>query len=235
MSKPVPMPLTPLPPTQPASTTDMVFDRLHEAVVSLDMPPGTKISEAEIARALGVSRQPVRDAFFRLSKLGFLSVRPQRATQVTRISRTAVLRAAFIRLALELACLNAALPRLTAADLEALKADIDAQDRAIADGDRPAFHRLDDRFHRRICDIAGHGYAWELIREQKAHMDRVRFLSLATGSADALDDHRQLLRAMRAKDRDTAETVLHRHLGRVAGAMDRLQPDHPDYFEEASQ
>ncbi|WP_420396783.1 GntR family transcriptional regulator [Nioella sp.] len=226
------MPLAPLSPIQPASTTDMVFDRLHDAVVSLDLPPGSKISEAEIARSLDVSRQPVRDAFFRLSKLGFLTVRPQRATVVTRISETAVLRAAFIRTALELACLNAALPRLTASDLDDLAADIAAQDHAIAAGDRPGFHALDDRFHRRICEIAGHGYAWDLIREQKAHMDRVRFLSLAIGSADALDDHRHLLRAIRAKNRDSAETVMKQHLGRVKSAMDRLRGDHPAYFEE---
>ena len=226
------MPLTPLNPIQPASTTDMVFDRLYDAVVSLALLPGTKISEAEIARDLGVSRQPVRDAFFRLSKLGFVSIRPQRATLVTRISETAVLRASFIRTALELACLNAALPRLTADDLDNLETDIAAQEAASAAGDKAGFHALDDRFHRRICTIAGHSHAWDLIREHKAHMDRVRFLSLAFGSSDALEDHRHLLRALRAGDGTTAEQVMRRHLGRIHGVTARLRADHAAYFSE---
>ncbi|MCJ7874442.1 GntR family transcriptional regulator, partial [Phaeobacter sp. J2-8] len=62
------------------SATEQVFDALYEAVISLQLTPGTKVSEIEVAKQLGVSRQPVRDAFFRLSNLGFLAIRPQRAT-----------------------------------------------------------------------------------------------------------------------------------------------------------
>lgn len=226
------MPLAPLSPIQPVSTADMVFDRLYDAIVSLVLPPGAKISEAEIAHDLGVSRQPVRDAFFRLSKLGLLSIRPQRATLVTRISQTAVLRAAFVRTALELACLKAALPRLTAQDLDRLEANVSAQQAAIAAGDRAGFHALDDRFHRQICESAGHGHAWDLIREQKAHMDRVRFLSLSFGSADALEDHRQLLRALARGDGQAAEQIMHRHLNRIQTVSAQLRKDHPTYFED---
>jgi DNA-binding GntR family transcriptional regulator len=74
---------------------------LHSQILLLELPPGTKMSEVEVAKALGVSRQPVRDAFYRLSKLGFLSIRPQRATLVSQISSTAVLQARFVRNALE--------------------------------------------------------------------------------------------------------------------------------------
>ncbi len=53
------------------SITDQVFEEMYRQVVELSLPPGTKISEADVARQLGVSRQPVRDAFYRLSQLGF--------------------------------------------------------------------------------------------------------------------------------------------------------------------
>ena len=65
------------------TTTDRIFDELYQRIITLDLPPGARMSEAEVSRALGVSRQPVRDAFWRLSKLGFLTVRPQRATTVS--------------------------------------------------------------------------------------------------------------------------------------------------------
>ena len=63
----------------------------------------------------------------------------------------------------------------------------------MAAGDRERFHALDDEFHRRICALAGHEFAWALIRENKAHMDRVRFLSLSFGAQAALDDHVAIL------------------------------------------
>lgn len=76
---------TPGPAARP-SVTDQVFDPLHDRIIELDLPPGTRLSEIEVAKQFGVSRQPVRDAFHRLSKLGFLSIRPQRATSVSQIS-----------------------------------------------------------------------------------------------------------------------------------------------------
>ena len=91
------------------TATDLSFEALYQAVIALELPPGAKVSEAEIAKALDVSRQPVRDAFYRLSKLGFLSMRPQRATLVTKISKRAVLNAIFVRTALEVEALRTAI------------------------------------------------------------------------------------------------------------------------------
>ena len=51
------------------STADEVFDKLYEDIVTLKILPGSKISETEVARRLGVSRQPTRDAFRRLHNL----------------------------------------------------------------------------------------------------------------------------------------------------------------------
>ena len=100
MASPILLPL--LEQTSRPSVADMVFDELHRQILSLDLLPGTKISEVEIAKAMGISRQPVRDAFYRLSKIGFLIIRPQRATTVSKISLHAVLQARFIRTAIEL-------------------------------------------------------------------------------------------------------------------------------------
>ena len=96
--------LNPVPLT---SATDQVFDVLSKAIISFKLLPGAKISEVEVAKQLNVSRQPVRDAFFRLSKQGFILIRPQRATLITKISKQAGLDAVFIRTALETACIQA--------------------------------------------------------------------------------------------------------------------------------
>lgn len=69
------------------SVADQVFEGLYDRIVSLALAPGTRLSESEVAKVFDVSRQPVRDAFWRLSKLGFLTIRPQRATLVAGISK----------------------------------------------------------------------------------------------------------------------------------------------------
>jgi GntR family transcriptional regulator, rspAB operon transcriptional repressor len=133
------------------SVTEQVFEHLYRQVVELDLPPGTKLSEVEVAKQLGVSRQPVRDAFYRLSQLGFVLIRPQRATVVTHISEKEVMQARFIRTALEMETVRAAAERVTDAQLDRLDALLVEQEKAIAAGDKVLFHALDDRFHKLIC------------------------------------------------------------------------------------
>jgi len=221
-----------LEPIKIPTVADTVFEELHQQILSLELAPGTRVSEVEVSKAFGVSRQPVRDAFYRLSQLGFLSIRPQRATVITKISEDAVLKARFVRTALEIACLRAAIEVITDEDLRDLEKLLTEQQAAVTANERQLFHRLDDDFHRRICDISGHDYVWALIREQKAHMDRVRFLSLASGAQAALDDHVRIVSALREGDNDRAITRLTEHLGRIETILGRIRAENPNHFEE---
>ncbi len=213
------------------SVTDLVYAELYNRVVDLDLVPGTKLSEAEVAKRMGVSRQPVRDAFYRLSQQGFLLIRPQRATVVMPISIEAVHQARFIRTALELETVRAAMANMNAAAIGELEALIGEQEKAVRCDDRSGFHALDDAFHSRICEIAGHGHVWALIRDHKAHMDRVRYLSLENGAQLALDDHVGILEALRAGDEETAIVRMRGHLGRIAGIIAEIRAAHSDYFD----
>ena len=67
------------------TTADVVFEQLHREIASLTLLPGTKLSEAEVARRFGVSRQPVREAFSRLGNLELLLVRPQKGNRRARL------------------------------------------------------------------------------------------------------------------------------------------------------
>lgn len=227
-----PSALQALEPLKIKTIAETVFEELHQQILSLELPPGTKVSELEVAKALGISRQPVRDAFFRLSQLGFIQIRPQRATIITKVSEAAVLKARFVRTALEVACLRAAMEVISDAQIEELEALLEEQQQAVSADQRQRFHQLDDAFHLRICQIAGQEYVWALIRDQKAHMDRVRFLSLASGAQAALDDHCSIVRAMKARDKGQAEELLIKHLGRIAHILGQIREEHADYFEE---
>ncbi len=212
------------------SVADSVFDELHQQIITLQLAPGTKLSETEVAKALGVSRQPVRDAFYRLSKLGFIVIRPQRATTVSTISERAVMRARFVRTALETETVRVACERLSGEDYIALDALLERQRLAMEARDPVAFHALDDQFHREICERAGLGFAWEIIRENKAHMDRVRFLSLAFASQDAYGDHLRVMEAIRARDADLAMQRMRQHLSRIQDQIVRSRTENAPFF-----
>lgn len=222
--------LQPLDEVRRPSAADILCDELYHRVVTLELPPGTKLSEQDVARQAGVSRQPVRDAFWRLSQLGLLTIQPQRATTVSRISAEGVRQARFIRTAVETETTRAAAEAMTAEHLKALETLVEAQARAMAADDRLTFHALDDAFHRAICAASGNEFAWALIRNHKAHMDRVRYLSLAFGTRAAYDDHVEILVALRRRDADAAVCAMRVHLSRIASILAQLREERPEMF-----
>lgn len=213
---------------RPKTVTDQVYDILYQRVVNLTLPPGAKLSEAEVAAQMGVSRQPVRDAFYRLSQLGFISIRPQRATTVTQISEGAIRQAFFIRLALEVACIRTATRVLTADQQDALDDLIARQARAIDIDDRAGFHAMDDQFHHDICLYSGLDFVWTLVKDNKGHMDRARWLSLSYNAGNAMQEHKVILRALRDRDEDAAVRAITVHLSRIDDTLERLRAERPE-------
>ena len=219
-------------PIERRSIADKVHDELYRRILTLDLQPGAKVSEVEIARQTGASRQPVRDAFWRLSQIGFLEIRPQRATLVTPISVRSIHNARFLRTALEVETVRTACARFRGEDDAALQRILDQQTAAVTADDRVGFHLLDDELHQAICIRSGVGFAWDLIHVQKAHMDRVRYLSLAFASDQALADHFALADAIRHRKTDRSEAVVREHLGRIDGIIEHIRTEHASFFAE---
>jgi len=213
------------------TVADQIFDELYQNVISLKLPPGAKISEAEIAKTMDVSRQPVRDAFFRLKNLGFLEIRPQRATTVSKISENAVMQARFIRTALEIETIRVACEKFTDEDMDAIAAILDRQRRALDTQEKLLFHQLDDLFHWQICERSGLGFIWKLIQENKAHMDRVRYLSLSFASDKVYDDHMKIFNGLKNRDPDIAIEHMREHLSTILSHFDRIRDMHLMYFD----
>lgn len=226
-----------MPPVEVSRATpiaDQIYDELYRAIVFTDLKPGTKLSEAEIAKQAGVSRQPARDAFFRLSQIGFLVVRPQRATVVSPISEASVMQAQFIRCALEMETARMAARNIDASGLARLEGIIEQQRTCLAAGDTLGFFALDEVFHSAICEEGGHAYSWPIIKVQKSHMDRMRFLSLAINSSAALDDHTVILEAIRNRDGDKTAEAMRLHLTRIFDVLKRIRAQHGDLFVASS-
>jgi len=215
------------------SVSDQVFDALQQRILTLELPPQTRISEADVSKKMGVSRQPVREAFKRLAKLGFLIIRPQSSTMVSLISERDVLRAKFIRIALEVHTCRTACEVITSEGIGALN-DLIAQQRAAVEAnDKRLFHALDEAFHREICVQSGVGFVWDLILDSKAHMDRIRMLSLdATSQRLALDEHLVIFDAITNRKPDDAAAAFAQHLSRIDDLIATIKAENHNWFTD---
>lgn len=215
------------------STADIVYERLYEEIVNLDLLPGSKISEAEVGRRFGVSRQPVRDAFKRLGNLDLLEIRPQRATVVRRFSLDEIANTRFVRLSVELEVVESACSCWSNAHKIKLQNSLSEQKAALDAGEIEAFHKLDYAFHKMICDLSGHPMAFETIDLCKRKVDRLCVLSLEkkSGARDIFDDHRDLAAALSNVDVEQARAVTRRHLSRLDDTIAEIHDTHTNYFQ----
>lgn len=222
------------PPSFPGvSAAARVEAELRRAIIALELPPGTRLSEQEIALKYGVSRQPVREALIALAKTRLVDVQPQRGTVVVKFSVRKMMEARFVREAVEVAIVRqacqafAAQSRLRIADL------LDMQEKAAARGDHSAFQHYDELFHIELTEGVGMPLAWEAIRDIKAHMDRVCQLTLP--GADAMlplvEQHRSIMDAIDASDRARAEVAMRHHLTEILRALPKTEASFPDLFE----
>jgi DNA-binding GntR family transcriptional regulator len=209
-----------------------VFRELRSAIVTMRFQPGLAVSEKEIADRFGVSRQPVREAFIKLAEAGLLSIRPQRGTFVVKISAKQVYDVRFVREAVETAVVRKACADLPPNAIATLRDNIRAQ-RDAADDERPdRFLGLDEAFHKGLALAAGCEYAWSVVEEMKAQMDRVRYLSLpeATPIPRLIDQHTRIVDAVEARDAGAAEAAMRVHLGEILKSLPDLERRFPDLF-----
>ncbi|HHZ10929.1 MAG TPA: GntR family transcriptional regulator [Rhizobiales bacterium] len=215
-----------------ATIGSRVYETVRQAIVQLQFRPGNPLSEAEIARQLGVSRQPVREAFIKLAEAGLVEIRPQRGTFVRLISRRDVENARFLREAIEVAIVRKAAIDAAAADVAGMESLVGEQQAVAKSGDNVAFLRLDEAFHQAIARSADCVDAWRVIEGLKAQMDRVRYLSLpqATPLDIIIEQHRAIVAAIAAHSPERAERAMREHLSEILISLPKLAVEHPAFF-----
>jgi DNA-binding GntR family transcriptional regulator len=211
-----------------------VFEALRQAIVQLQLRPGNPLSEADIGRQLGVSRQPVREAFIKLAEAGLVEIRPQRGTFVRLISEREVRNARFLREAIEIAVARKAAAEASSTQIKTLQRLVEDQKSVARDGNNIAFLRLDEAFHQEIAAAANCEEAWRVIEGLKAQMDRVRYLSLpdATPLGTIIAQHEKLVEGIAAKNPEAAESAMRHHLSEILISLPRLAVEKSEFFAD---
>jgi GntR family transcriptional regulator, rspAB operon transcriptional repressor len=213
--------------------SDAVYEQLSESIRQLRLPPGTSLSEPAVAASLNVSRSPVREAFTRLVDLGLITVVPQVGSSIAPISMQEVEEAVFIRSALETRAFQRAIED-DAPDTTEIQRLVDANRAAATARDPAAFFATDELIHQNIFVLAGMPRLWDILRGIKLQLDRLRMLNLhlAVANPELVDEHQDIVDALRERDEARGVADIHRHATRVFLTVGRLREQYPSYFAE---
>ncbi len=205
---------------------DQVKERILEGILTGHYPPDSRIIETQVARELGTSQAPVREALRGLEGLGFVEITPFRGARVRRPSRREILEAYTVRSTLEVLAARLAVPRLTDPDLADLRGHFEAMQAAAAAEDGHGVAEADARFHARIVELADNATLEKVWRSLEPFSRT--YLTLVVPGADphwSADLHAPILDALGRRDADEVGAALRRHFDEVSDHMARHWPD----------
>ncbi|MFD1510171.1 GntR family transcriptional regulator [Lacimonas salitolerans] len=198
------------------------YDSIKMLIVTGQLPPGSRVTEADLASTLNVSRTPVREALSRLERDGFVLPRPRNGYAVMQIDVDTVNEAFDVRDLLETQATRLATRRVNAAGraaLETIIAECDAlaalPDRGLQEDLREMQIGID--LHRVIAELSGNRLLYSLL---DGVLDRCQayvwldVTNLNTFGA-AREDHREIVNAICRGDEETAVTLTRRHIAQA--------------------
>jgi GntR family transcriptional regulator, rspAB operon transcriptional repressor len=221
--------LPPLPRQGRGGTVQRVQDMIRDAIVRLDLPPGTAIDKVALCARLGVSRFPVSEALGRLAAEGLVEVLPQRGTRVARIDLADCRQAMFIRRALELEAARTVAPRADAGLLAALDRNLREQEGALGADYSSRFHKLDLEMHELLVGFLGYERVRHAIEAARASLDRARlFMCTQARQVSTFAEHQAIVAALKKRDPDAAAAAMKRHLDAVMAELLEVAERNPD-------
>jgi DNA-binding GntR family transcriptional regulator len=194
--------------------TDLAYQQLRAAILRGELAAGSVLGESAVARELGISKTPARQALQLLRTEGLLEVGPRRQLVVRGFSaahRDEVLR---IREALETMSVRTACATMSLDSVDLLRLSLLRQKRAADRGEEDAFLVLDEEFHVQIAAAAGLPIVARLLGQIRGfgRLMRLGRHQPAEHLLEIVPEHERIVDAIEARDADAAAEALHDHL-----------------------
>ncbi|MDR0342442.1 MAG: GntR family transcriptional regulator [Nocardiopsaceae bacterium] len=200
------------PVTRPRTLGQSVYEALLDLVVAGRLQPGQHLAEMELARRLGVSRQPVREALHRLQAEGWVEFRPNGGACVHAPSAREVDELLTVRALLEVEAARLAASRASKRQLARLMSICDAGEAAVRDGDVERFKGANHDFHAALAELSGISALAQLCRDvalrARWHYHKVAPVRMR----DSCDEHREIAQAIAAREEKQAATAARVHI-----------------------
>jgi DNA-binding GntR family transcriptional regulator len=215
-------------PLENRTLREQVADHLREEILSSRLAPGEELGEVALARSLGISRGPLREALGQLAAEGLVTIVPRRGAVVRRLTQQEFIDAYQVREALESLAIKLAVPRLSDAEKAELHRIAGEMERAANAGDTDRFFEINRRFHARLVDASGNQKLVEVHSQLVAQMARLmkQSVELRGGMEQSAAEHRAILEAVDAGDPVRAAQLLEEHI-EVPQRMIRSVPPQP--------
>lgn len=220
------------------SIREYVYRFLKLNIIDLNLPPGQSISEQDVATQLRVSRTPVREAFIKLSQENLLDIIPQKGTYVSLIDTAQVEESKFARETLEKEVIQQACADFPSEELFQLQSCLALQELCISEKNYHRFFELDENMHSIIFKGCKKARIWNMLQLMNAHYNRVRIMNLKGKEFEwdqLLEQHRELVKAIREKDAALGKRTIDLHLNKVVVDLEHLRKEQGHYFLTTKQ
>jgi DNA-binding GntR family transcriptional regulator len=208
------------------TTGQMVYDVIHQAIVTGAFAPGQWLRQEALAAAIGVSRIPVRSALLQLESEGLVTFHPHRGARVRTLSPDQIDEIYRLRILLESYALRRSMTDMTPARLARIQELADQLDNETEGSN---FLNTRVRFYREAYDSTGSPLLLEIIEELRGHVGRYLLSFRMNGDRESTAPHQHqhsgLVAAMTTGDIDTAERYLKDHLTEVQKGIQALAAD----------
>ncbi len=213
-------------PIRVSSLSDVVADRLRQAIITGELAPGERLSEPGLATQLGISRSPVREALQILKSEGLVVERSNRSNYVWAPTVADIEEIFSLRAMIETLASEWLVTHLTVDDVHELEETIELERQAIAANDLMAIIETDKQFHQYICYRANHARLREWWNQLMGQWEVVLYKRLTTRPelvlTTVIQDHQAILEAIKSGDLDQV-TELHRSINdRVSANIKQL-------------
>ncbi|TCS58955.1 DNA-binding GntR family transcriptional regulator [Primorskyibacter sedentarius] len=206
--------------------TDAVHDLLKKAIIEQALTPGMRLPEDTVGEQFGVSRTIVRHAFVRLEHEGLIATRRNRGAFVAEPTRDEAQHVFEVRRCLENDVIRLLCQRMPASGYERLEAHV-RQEEAVKGKDGPVSIRLAGEFHMLLAELTGNPVLTRYVSEVVLRCSLIMSLYARSHSSDcAVDEHSQIINAIRTGDASRAINIMEHHLGAVADRAELIaRPD----------
>ncbi len=199
---------------QPQPMRKQVYEHLRDQILSHAIEPCSRLVEAQIAKEIGISRTPVREALHLLEKDGFIESVPRVGYYVKKLAMDELDEIFEIRLVNEKLACRWAIERMDDAVRRALGKNIAKTEAALQKGSPHLFLKCDEEFHEILVKAAGSKHLLEICQQLRRLMLRYRSESIKTAQSvqTALKGHTRILECLNNKDLSGLESELIAHL-----------------------
>jgi DNA-binding GntR family transcriptional regulator len=197
----------------PSSLREEALATIKQGILDARYPPGSLLSENQLADELQISRTPVREALRELAGSGLVRILPQRGIVVSELSMQDIVEVYQLREQLESFAASAAAERITAEQGDALLADHRDALRHMEAGRLKLAYDSSVLMHARIIELAKNGRLVQFMRQLSDQVHRFGLLTLRHGRAKvALAEHGHIIDAIIRHAPEEAEALMRRHL-----------------------